>query len=145
MSCIGLGYFIPRKAWQFWTLAHLVMTMKPKKPHHFSMIFCKGLKSPISLIHISVNFIFFLFTVLSNLSSCAQQSKALEFGERFIARIKQGEWTPLPQDVLHDRPMNPKDKVLELRIQLYAESWLTEKMENYCLNHLHGVWLPDLT
>ena len=117
--------------------------MKPKKPNHFSMIFCKGLESPISLIHISVNFIFFLFTVLSNPRSCAQQSKALEFGERFIARIKQGEWTPLVEDVLHDRPKNPKDKVLRQGIQFYAESWLTEKMESYCLNHLLGVWLPD--
>ena len=119
------------------------MTMKPKKPNHFSMVFCKGLKSPISWIHISVNFIFFLFTVLSNPSSCAQQRKALEFGERFIARMKQGKWAPLAQDVLHDRPMNPKDKVLRQGIQLYAESRLTEKMANYCLNHLPGVWLPD--
>ena len=33
----------------------------------------------------------------------------------------------------HDRPVNPRDEVLRQGIQLYSESWLTEKMADWSL------------
>ena len=34
---------------------------------------------------------------------------------------------------LHDRLMNPRNEVLRQGLQLYLESQLTEKIEDYCL------------